>query len=169
MNANDALNNAQGSDSTGKPLAPKPNTRYLYPGGNIGGPVLIPGTNFNKNRDKLFFFFAYEYYAQTVDNSIYQAAVPTAAMRTGNYSPAELAKLGNAGYQDTSNVGSAYPGGIIPASQFASQGAAMMNLLPMPNANPAVTNGYNFVQLTTKPQNAYQLRPRIDWSINDNT
>ena len=28
------------------------------PGGNIGGPVILPFTKFNKNRDKLFVFFA---------------------------------------------------------------------------------------------------------------
>ena len=169
MNANDAFNNAQGRDPNGNPLAPKPETKYMYPGGNIGGPLIIPGTNFNRNRDKVFFFFAYEYYGQTVDNSIYQAAVPTAAMRTGNFSPTELAKLGNAGYQATSNVNDNYPGGIIPASEFTGFGKAMMNLYPNANANPNITNGYNFVAVTTKPQNAYQLRPRIDYSINDNT
>ncbi len=48
MNANDWRNNELS-------LA-KPDNKYFFPGGNIGGPVLIPGTNFNKNRDKLFFF-----------------------------------------------------------------------------------------------------------------
>lgn len=170
LNANDALNNAQGRDINGNPLAPKPETKYMYPGGNIGGPLVIPGTNFNKNRDKVFFFFAYEYYGQTVDNSIYQAAVPTAAMRNGNFSDGELAKLGNAGYQATSSVNSdLYPGGIIPASEISAHGKAMMALYPAANANPAVTNGFNYIAVTTKPQNAYQLRPRIDFSINDNT
>ena len=169
MNANDALNNAQGRDVNGNPLAPKPETKYMYPGGNIGGPLVIPGTNFNRNRDKLFYFFAYEYYGQTVDNSIYQAAVPTAGMRQGNYSESELAKLGNAGYQATSNVSGNYPGGIVPASEITSFGKAMMNLYPAANANPLVTNGFNYIAVTTKPQNAYQLRPRIDFSINDNT
>jgi len=26
----------------------------------VGGPVLVPGTNFNRNRDKLFFFGGFE-------------------------------------------------------------------------------------------------------------
>src|SRR5258708_27614738 len=77
MNANDWLNNSQGHQADGSPVAPKPETKYMYPGGNIGGPVLIPHTNFNKNRDKLFFFFGYEYYNQVVDNGVYQAFVPT--------------------------------------------------------------------------------------------
>jgi hypothetical protein len=34
----------------------KPKYRYQNPGGTIGGPLIIPGTRFNKNRQKLFFF-----------------------------------------------------------------------------------------------------------------
>ena len=40
----------------------RPKSKYNYPGGNIGGPILLPGTNFNRNRDKLFFFVGYELY-----------------------------------------------------------------------------------------------------------
>ena len=47
MNANDALFNANGQ--------PKPANKYYYPGGTVGGPVLLPG-GVNKKRDKLFFF-----------------------------------------------------------------------------------------------------------------
>jgi len=61
----------------------RPETKYFYPGGQIGGPVLIPGTNFNHNRDKLFFFFATEYYKQNVDNGVYHSVVPTMDMRNG--------------------------------------------------------------------------------------
>ncbi|HEV2765375.1 MAG TPA: carboxypeptidase regulatory-like domain-containing protein, partial [Pyrinomonadaceae bacterium] len=41
--------------------------KYLYPGGNVGGPVLLPFTNFNRDRDRLFFFFGFEVQRQTVD------------------------------------------------------------------------------------------------------
>lgn len=170
MNANDSLNNAQGKDASGNPLAPKPATKYLYPGGNIGGPVLIPGTNFNKNRDKLFFFFAYEYYNQTVDNSIYQAFVPTAEMRNGNFAQSYLDSYrGNASIGGNIQTAPNYPGGIVPKSEMDPIGIKLMNLYPLPNANPQSNAGFNYVAVTTKPQNAYQLRPRIDWSISDNT
>lgn len=171
MNANDSLNNAQGRGADGNPLAPKPLTKYLYPGGNIGGPVLIPGTNFNKNRDKLFFFFGYEYYKQDVDNGIYQSFVPTQEMRNGNYAQSYLDSLH--GKQDigynVSGAASKFPGGIVPASEINKIGQNLMALYPTPNANAATTGGFNYVNVSTKPQNAYQLRPRIDWSISDNT
>src|SRR5882724_190791 len=52
LGANDRSNNLN--------KVTKPASKYDYPGGNFGGPVIIPGTNFNKNRDKLFFFVSYE-------------------------------------------------------------------------------------------------------------
>src|SRR5579859_6239450 len=78
----------------------RPETKYFYPGGQIGGPLIIPGTSFNHNRDKVFFFFATEYYKQNVDNGVYHAVVPTAAMRQGNFSDAAYLKSLN-GYAVT--------------------------------------------------------------------
>ena len=51
MNSNDWFANKVGSDRI--------KNEFFYPGGNVGGPVIIPGTDFNKNRDKLFFFLGY--------------------------------------------------------------------------------------------------------------
>jgi hypothetical protein len=52
LNANDWLNNASG--------VKQPANSYYYPGGTIGGPVIIPGTNFNKSRQKLFLYTEFE-------------------------------------------------------------------------------------------------------------
>src|SRR5439155_3861492 len=54
LNSNDWLNNFSGIQ--------QPANSYYYPGATFGGPVRIPGTNFNKNRDKLFFCTGFEYY-----------------------------------------------------------------------------------------------------------
>ncbi len=170
FNANDYRNNAQGLNSAGQLIAPKPETRFVYPGANIGGPVLIPGTNFNKNRDKLFFFFAYEYYKQTVDNGFYQSFVPTQGMRDGNFAQSYLNSVTSPSVSGAvSAEPTAYPGGVIPKSAIDPVGLKLMSLYPLPNANPASNGGYNYINVSTKPQNAYQLRPRIDWSISDNT
>ena len=58
----------------------------LYVGGigTIGGPILIPGTRFNKNRNKLFFFTGFEYYYQVLDTGLLRATVPT-EVRTSSY------------------------------------------------------------------------------------
>ena len=49
--ANDASNVTAGTA--------KPKSTYQYPGGNIGGPITF-GDNYTKNRDRLFFFVAFE-------------------------------------------------------------------------------------------------------------
>ena len=58
--------------------SPGRRTSITIPGFTIGGPVLIPGTNFNKNRNKLFFFTGFEYFYQTLDTGLLRATVPTA-------------------------------------------------------------------------------------------
>jgi hypothetical protein len=63
-----------------------PDEHYYYPGATIGGPVIIPHTRFNKNREKLFFFDGFEYYDQLQDNGVAAAFVPTAAMLGGDFS-----------------------------------------------------------------------------------
>jgi hypothetical protein len=64
----------------------KPESSFQYPGGNIGGPIIIPGTDFNKNRDKLFFFAGIEVQRQQVDSGARFGTVPTAAQRNGDFS-----------------------------------------------------------------------------------
>jgi hypothetical protein len=178
FNANDALNNAQGYiPATGQKIAPRPDTKYIYPGFNIGGPVLIPGTHFNHNKDKLFFFAAYEYYDQTVDNGLYQAFVPTSLMRAGNFTQSTLdasepggpgtCLIGGNVCSQPNNNGAV--NGIIPSSAVSPIGQKLMNLYPLPNANPLNDGGYNFVQVSTKPQNADQFRIRADWAISQST
>jgi len=167
LNANDAQFNASGQT--------RPENKYYYPGGTLGGPVLIPGTGFNKNRNKLFFFTGYEYFYQVLDTGLLRATVPTPGMLGGNFSPAELSKLGNitATGAPPSQLNAAalakYPGGIIPASQLDPNMIALMKLYPQPNADPNATGGYNFVQAQTFNQNNTQWMTRVDYNISDNT
>ncbi len=164
LNANDALFNATGQT--------QPQNKYYYPGGTIGGPVLIPGTRFNKNREKLFFFTGYEYFYQVLDTGLLRATVPTAGMLTGNFSPAEVAKLGNVTQSGgpPGQVNTAlFPGGIIPASRIDPNMQALMKLYPAANADPNATGGYNYVQAETFNQNNTQWMSRVDYNISDNT
>ncbi len=39
----------------------KPQNQFAYPGFNLGGPLIIPGTGFNSDRNRVFFFTGYEY------------------------------------------------------------------------------------------------------------
>ena len=165
MNANDALFNANGQS--------RPENKYYYPGFTIGGPVLIPGTRFNKNRNKLFFFTGFEYFYQVLDTGLLRATVPTAGELGGNFSPSEVAKEGNITASggppgQITNV-AAYPGGIIPQSMIDPNMQALMKLYPAANANPNVNGGYNYVQAETFNQNNTQWMTRVDYSISDST
>jgi len=167
LNANDAQFNASGQ--------PRTENKYYYPGGTLGGPVLIPGTNLNKNRNKLFFFTGYEFFYQVLDTGLLRATVPTPGMLTGNFSPSEIAKLGNITStgappsQLNSAALSKYPGGIIPSSALDPNMVALMKLYPAPNADPNATGGYNYVQAQTFNQNNTQWMTRVDNNISDNT
>ncbi len=164
MNANDALFNASGQQ--------RPENKYYYPGFTIGGPILVPHTNFNKNRNKLFFFSGFEYFYQVLDTGLLRATVPTPGELTGNFSPAEVAKEGNitaSGGPPGQITNPAFPGGIIPASQLDPNMIALMKLYPQPNADPNANGGYNYVQAETFNQNNVQWMSRVDYSISDNT
>ena len=66
---------------TRSPASTKPKSKYQYPGGNIGGPIIIPGTDFNKDRDKAFFFVGFEVQRQKVDSGSRFGVVPTVRQR----------------------------------------------------------------------------------------
>ena len=136
---------------------------------------MIPGTRFNKNRNKLFFFTGFEYFYQVLDTGLLRATVPTAGQLTGNFSPAEVAKEGNitasGGPPGQMNAAALarFPGGIIPQSQLDPNMLALMKLFPAPNANPNATGGFNYVQAETFNQNNMQWMSRVDYNISDNT
>jgi hypothetical protein len=183
FDASNSYNNELGTNpATGLKNAPKPDTHFYYPGFNIGGPVLLPKTNFNKNHDKLFFFFAYEDYTQQVQDpshDIFSSFVPTDQMRAGNFTAAYLnSYLGasNPGYsvtgpaiQNGANNNVATSSGQLAVSTFSPIGVNLLKLYPEPNVNPQQNNGSNYLYSETHSDQMYQIRPRLDWSINDNT
>ena len=87
MNSEDAYNKAIENDpgngfKAGELKVP---SNYYYPGFTIGGPVLIPGTGFNRARKKVFFHESFENYRQLIDGGIDRAFVPTADMMKGDF------------------------------------------------------------------------------------
>ncbi len=88
MNAEDSYNKSlEVQPNSGfKPGQLKGPSAYYYPGFSIGGPVIIPGTGFNRSRKKVFFFDSYENYHQKIDGGVNRAFVPTPAMLNGDFS-----------------------------------------------------------------------------------
>ncbi len=167
LNSNDALFNASGQG--------RPQDKYYYPGGTIGGPVLIPGTPFNHNHNKLFFFTGFEYFYQVLDTGLLRATVPTSSELGGNFSPSSLAGEGaiTATGAAPSPLNAAaltkFPGGIIPSSLLDPNMLALAKLYPAANADPNSNGGYNYVQAENFNQNNWQSTSRVDYDISDNT
>jgi hypothetical protein len=145
----------------------KPKNQFTYPGFNLGGPLLIPGTNFNKNRDRVFFFTGYEFYRQRLDTGTLQAWVPTAAMRQGDFS--DTGSITGLGNFYVNAVPTNLVNGRIPAGQINRDGQRLIDLFPLPNANPAITDGYNYVQNVPLDQNMHQWLTRFDINVSNNT
>jgi hypothetical protein len=166
LNANDWLANYDG--------IARPNDRYIYPGGTISGPV--------PHFRKLTFFAGAEYDAQrnvyaygSAGSAIINALVPTAALRSGDFSQTALAAFlgpevnnGNYGTFNTAPTvgddGSALTNGNIAA--FLNPGAmALVNgTLPLPKF-ATNTSGFNYQQLDLINNNVSQFVGRVDYSI----
>ena len=143
---------------------------------------MIPGTGFNKNRNKLFFWTGFEYYYQTLDTGLLRATVPTQALLAGDFSPSSIAAEGNVtasgkapGQLNSAGL-AAFGGTTIPMCAGAPNGKcidpnmlALAKLYPAPNKDPNATGGYNYVQAEIFNQNNRQWAIRGDWNISDNT
>jgi len=182
---------------------PKPESSYYYPGANFGGPVIIPGTNFNRSRTHLFFFESYENYHQTPDAGVLRDFIPDAQMLGGDFS--ELAQIDPATITPSNPKGSTYgsevgrglgavptqpgsswtsfmatrPGCTVSATGVMSSQCIDPNALAylkatLPTANIPIseipkTQGFDYIQSFTAPQNSWQNLIKVDYVLSDNT
>jgi hypothetical protein len=123
FNANEFFNN--------KLRTEKNKYRYQNPGGTIGGPLLIPGTNFNRSRQKLFFFFSMDYLRNknTINNTF---TMPTALERAGDFSQTTTTQGVLIPIFDP-RTQTPFPGNRVPTNMINRTGLAMLNLFPMPD------------------------------------
>jgi hypothetical protein len=176
-----------------------PSQSFYYMGGNIGGPIRLPFTSFNKNRDKLFFWAGYEYMKQQPAGSILNFNVPTADQLTGVFDESAvpagvLGAFANAYRHPSKNLpagsqeflanGTPAVSGvscdtpttpactktIIPTSAFDPTGVAYSKLYPTPTITPSAQNGFNNYQYVSQtPQNRWEATGKVDYAISDNT
>lgn len=143
FNANTWLDNhtltAQG---TAQPI---PRYRYNVESYTVGGPAFIPKL-LNRDRKRLFFFWAQEYTGQFVTGGAQTKYTPTALERTGNFSQT-FANNGSLITITDPNTGAPFPGNIIPASRAdpTGVGPAMLNFFPLPNFTATSANQLNVV------------------------
>jgi hypothetical protein len=176
LNANDWYNNELQQT--------RPDGRYFYPGGTLGGPLLLPRTSFNKNKDKLFFFVGFEYSNQLFSPATLGSWVPTQAERQGHFDQSSLdAQLCGARPDGNANPNAILPmcqtenwlpngngvvGGNV-AGQANSSGVALINWLPQPNADPFTNaDGFNYIKEVLQSQNGTQFHSKLDYHITAN-
>lgn len=164
----------------------RPDGRYLYPGAQIGGPLLLPFTDFNRARNKLFFFAGFEYANQSFEanQEALTAWVPTMAERQGDFSPSSLdAELCGARPDGAANPNAIQPmcssenylpnGTLVNnynAKPYAdSGGVALVNWMPLPNADPFTNQfGYNYIQQLIQQQNVDLFKGTLEYDATSN-
>jgi hypothetical protein len=154
-----------------------PPYRYNNTAWTVGGPVLVPGTSFNHNRDKLFFFFSQDLLPRTDPGNLELSTMPTTLERMGDFSQTvdtngrlRYIRDPQSGLPCNVNTGGpgCFPGNIIPADRINPVGASILSLFPLPNtSDPDRRYNYTFQNVKEKPKNDQVIR--MDWNVHPNT
>jgi hypothetical protein len=161
FNANNFFSNRQGNR--------RGRYRYNTLGGNLGGPIYIPG-RFNRDRQKLFFFFAQEYLPNQQPNGPRNYTVPTALERAGDFSQTydKTGKLIT--ITDPFNK-APFPGNVIPSNRIDPNMQKLLNIFPLPNYPGGIGadgRGFNYqIQDVLKRQGHNEFL-RVDYNISPN-
>lgn len=147
-------------------------------GFTVGGPIYIPGL-FNKEKNKVFFFFSQEFQRRKDPVGETRVTVPTALERKGDFSqsvdangnPYPYIKDYTTGLPcSASNTSGCFAdGGVlgrIPANRLYAPTLAALNLWPQPNVSGQV--GYNYKSQTPSKNPLNQTLIRGDYQLNNN-
>jgi len=144
-----------------EPFPPK--YRFNTWGANLGGPV-------KKNQNKMFFFYSMEAPLVKRPQSVQTWRMPSALEREGNFSQTFdnngaliFVKDPASSLPCSATAGGAgcFPGNIIPANRLDSNGLALLNQLPLPNALGQSPN-YNFTRQETADNPRFNNLVRVD-------
>jgi hypothetical protein len=159
--------------------------RFNQFGYNASGPVIIPGLNFNRERNKLFWLWSQEWVKFRRESTV-NIRVPTLKMRQGDFSelndkgPNYVPQLGLIRYikdplksglcnaTDQSGCFSDVVNGVpvinkIPANRLSANGLALMRALPEPISGYFGSGGQNFFQSRAAPQNQRKDTISVDY------
>src|SRR5262252_4867431 len=109
---------------------PRPVDRISNFGYTIGGP--IHAKSFNRNKDKLFFFWSQEFVRRKSYPGTDFSTTPTALERAGNFSQTFDVNGALIPIKDPA-TGQPFAGNVIPKARFSSTGLDILNFLPLPN------------------------------------
>jgi Carboxypeptidase regulatory-like domain len=151
--------------------------RFNQFGYNLSGPVIIPGTGINRDRNKLFWLWGQEWLRERRSNNR-TLPVPTQRMRNGDFS--ELLDPNNVFFRRTVVVNDPvtrqpFPGNVIPENLLSPNGLGILRAFPDPIpgfVGPGGANWFAERPLTTDqrkdtvsidfyPSEKHQLRWRM--------
>jgi Carboxypeptidase regulatory-like domain/TonB-dependent Receptor Plug Domain len=171
LNANSWFNKQSQLSDTSNPHNDPPLYRYNYFGYQIGGPVVIPGTSLNKNRDKLYFFWSQEFYRQLIPGGFDQFRVPTELERSGDFSQS-VDGNGNPLVIYNPATGLPFPGNRIDRNALTPQQQAVfdevskiLNLYSLPNVQD---NHANFASQLSYDNPRREDVVRVDYQLTNN-
>lgn len=155
LNANDFFNNRNN--------VKKAKYRYDTIGWNLGGPISFKG--FNRDKNKLFFFYSQEVAPNTSPGGLRTYTVPTALERAGDFSQSVNPNGSLIVVKDPS-TGLPFPGNVVPANRISSDGQKLISIFPQPNFTNRVISGgnYNYVTNASLSTPSYQEFVRIDFN-----
>jgi hypothetical protein len=160
FNANNFFSNLNGLS--------RPRYRYNTATYGISGPVTIPKL-FNRNREKLFFYWGQEFWPTTSSVSG-TVTVPTALERAGDFSQSVTQAGGAIAVHDPFNNNAPFPGNQIPQNRLDPNGEALLKIFPLPNFTNVSISGraYNYVFLSPLKTPLSTNTGKIDYLINQN-
>ncbi|MDE3187318.1 MAG: TonB-dependent receptor [Acidobacteriota bacterium] len=155
----------------------RPKFQLNEPGGNIGGPLFIPGV-YNNARNRTFFFVNEEWRrliqgsAPSIQNAILAPNFPTAGQNLAYTPPSGKAPLVPATSDpaklalyaaDGLTIGQPFPNNVIPANLIDQNAVLEVNAgtFPKPNYN----NGTQYIVSIPQPTNVREDIVRIDHAI----
>jgi hypothetical protein len=161
---------------------------YYYIGGNVGGPIILPFTKFNRDRKKLFFWGGYEYMKQQPAGSAFNFNVPNSCQLSGDFSnttcpvPATAYDPvhGTGTFQNfynplTQNLPAGATPTKVPTGSFDPNIAGVLAFYAHPGGSaghpetPSPANGnYNYFYANATPQNRWEATGKVDYAISDN-
>ena len=128
-------------------------------GGVIGGPI---------RHDRIFFFGDYQGQRQSIQSGSSISSVPTAAMRSGDFSgqPAPVfdPRTRHIGPSGTV-VATQFPGNKVDPSLINKTSAAIMGLVPLPNYGAATAIASNYFFAAKSFNNIDQADGRVDATL----
>lgn len=149
----------------------KPPLRFNTYGFNVGGPVVLPG--YNKNRERTFFFYNMEW-RKIRQQAVASANTAPTAWRSGDFSsllpatqlsvptnigPSQVARFAQFGLKP----GDPFKNNQIPAGLFDSNALAFLKTGALPLAN----QGDRFIGTGSQPTDLREELVRVDHQFSD--